>query len=81
MVMKELTNLEREWLAKRNDLAKRITYLLASVRTYQKNQFKESDLLTSNEIGRIALHLAEIVYPNPLNKKHPLKNLVKIKTL
>ena len=73
--MKDIVNLDKKWLAKRNDLAKRIVYLFVSVRILQKNQFKESELLIDDEVGKVALHLAEVVYPNPLKIKLPLKKL------
>jgi hypothetical protein len=71
--------IKKEWLEKRNNCAMRLTYLLGSVRITQNNQYKENDLLSDDEIGKLALVLAENIYPNPLNKMFPIPKSKKVK--
>ena len=63
-----IDKIKKDWLVKRNNCAMRLTYLFGSVRITQKNQYKETDLLSDDEIGKLALVLADKIYPNPLNK-------------
>ena len=57
-----------QWNEKIEDVAKRIARLFGTMCAVQKNLCKETGVTVSTEeIAKIALHLAKVAHPNPLN--------------